>query len=181
MRTRTLTTLSLMAITCLPLAGCPQRIQIPAEFSLAGGLGTFEVQAGVLKQNRGTGSLGDTQINIGSGTLRIDPAKITITPANGGGGKGTVNLQAGGTLVVSASIAAVDAVDTVCESGEKYGPFNVALDVNNQPVSVDPSSVTLSQTTIDLINGGTFSLCIEVTSPIDGTVTIDALSFSLGL
>jgi len=181
MRNRTLTTLSLMAIGCLPLAGCPQRIQIPVEFSLAGGLGTFEVQAGVLKQNHGTGLLGDTQVNIGSGTLRIDPANITITPANGGGGKGTVNLQAGGTLVVSASIASADAVDTVCESGEKYGPFNVALDVNNQPVSVDPSSVTLSQNTIDLINGGEFSLCIEVTSPIDGTVTIAALSFSLGL
>ena len=173
--------MGMLTIACLPLGGCPQRLQIPVEFSLAGGLGTFEVQAGVLKQNRGTGALGDTQINIGSGTLRIDPAKITITPANGGGGKGRVNLQAGGTLVVSASIASVEELDTVCENGEKYGPFNVALDVNNQPVSVDPSSVTLSQNTIDLINGGTFSLCIEVTSPIDGTVTIEALNFDLGL
>ncbi|MFH1108071.1 MAG: hypothetical protein V1790_02585 [Planctomycetota bacterium] len=180
MRTKTLTTMGLMAIACLPLAGCPQ-VRIPVEFSLAGGLGTFAVTAGEPTQNRGTGSLADTQINIGSATMKIDPSNITITPANGGGGKGTVNLQAGGTLVVSASIASADAVDTVCESGEKYGPFDIALDVNYQPVSVDPSSVTLSQNTIDLINGGEFSLCIEVTSPIDGTVTIAALSFSLGL
>jgi len=146
-----------------------------------GGLGTFEVQAGVPKSNHGPYSFTGQRAKIGSGTLRIDPANITITPANTGGGKGSVNLQGGSTLTITAWIAAPEDVETVCESGEKYGPFSVELDANNQPMSVDPSSVPLTQNTIDLLNAGTFSVCIVVTSPVDGTVTIDALSFSLGL
>ena len=180
MRIRTWLSMGLLTIACLPLGGCPQRIRIPVEFSLEGGLGTFEVQAGVPKSNHGPYNYTGQRINVGSGSVTIDLDDITVTPADGGGGKGTVNLQ-GGTLTVTAWIAPADEVDTVCETGEEHGPFSVELDENNQPVSIDPSSVPLSENTLDLINGGTFSLCIEVVSPIDGTVTIDALSFSLGL
>jgi len=32
---------------------------------------------------------------------------------------------------------------------------------------------------VDLLNGGEFSLCIRVESPIDATVRIESLSFDL--
>jgi hypothetical protein len=134
----------------------------------------------VPKQNKGPYSFTGRRVDVGSGSVTIDLDDVTVTPADGGGGKGTVNLQ-GGTLTVTAWIASVEELDTVCESGEEYGPFNVELEENNQPVSIDPPSFPLGENTLDLINGGTFSLCIEVVSPIDGTVTIDALSVSLGL
>ena len=162
------------------LGGCPAAaIQIPVAFELGDSLGGFEVQAGVPTQNRGTGALGDNPFTIGSGTLTLDPNVIAVTPA--GPGKGGVNLQDGGTLIVTARIAAVAQLAVVCEEGELYGPFEVQLDANYVPVSVDPSTVTLTQDTIDLINIGEFSLCIEVESPIDGTVTIDRLNFRVGL
>lgn len=180
MRTRTWILIGILAVPCLQLGGCLQQLRIPVEFGLGGALGIFAVEAGVPTQNRGTGELGNSEIQPGSGSININPDNITVTPSNTSGGKGTVNFQ-GGTLTITAWIAAVDAIDTVCETGEEYGPFSVELNEANQPVSVDPSSITLSQSTIDLINGGQFSLCIEVVSPIDGTVTIDALSFNLGL
>ena len=171
-----------MALGVAMLGGCPLvPITVPVAFDLGDSLGGFEVQAGVPTQNRGTGALGDNPFTIGSGTLALNADVITVTPTGTGGGKGQVNLQAGGTLVVTAWIASVDQLDVVCTDGEQYGPFEVQLDVNYVPVSVDPSSVTLSQNTIDLINVGEFSLCIEVVSPVDGTVTIDRLNFRVGL
>lgn len=164
------------------LGGCPQAaLTIPVAFELGDSLGGFDVQAGEPTQNRGTGALGDNPFTIGRGTLTLDKDAITVTPAPTGGGKGGVNLQAGGSLIVTAWIASVDQLDVVCTDGEQYGPFTVELDENYVPVSVDPSSVTLTQNTIDLINVGEFSLCIEVESPIDGTVNIDTLNFRVGL
>jgi len=145
----------------------------------AEGFGTFAVEAGVPEKNKGPYSLTGRRVDVGSGSLTIYLADINVTPADGGG-TGTVNLQ-GGTLTATAWIAPLDEVETVCETGDQYGPFSVELDENHQPVSKDPLSVPLSEETLDLINGGTFSLCIEVVSPIDGTVTIDALSINLGL
>ncbi len=181
MRNRVLTIGVAMVVGAFALNGCRQALRVAAEFQLGGGLGTFAVTAGEPVTNSGSGSLGDAAVNIGSGSIILDPNDITVTPADTGGGKGTVNLQEGGTLVVRAWIASVDELATVCVDGEGYGPFNVELDADLQPVSVDPSSITLTQNTLDLINAGEFSLCIEVTSPVDGTVTIDALDFSLGL
>ena len=180
MRTRTWIALGVLAVACLAPGGCLQRIRIPVEFSLVGASGTFTVESGVAARNRGVGALGEKAANAGSGSVGIDPDNITVTPADGGGGKGTVNRQ-GGTLIVTLWMAPVEGLETVCESGEEYGPFSVELDENNQPVSVDPLSDTLIANTIELIRGRGFSLCLEVVSPINGTVTIKALSFNLGL
>ncbi len=180
MRTRTWVLMGILTIPFLQFGGCLQQLRVPVEFALGGGLGIFAVEAGVPTQNRGTGSIGDAPVDPGSGSINIKPENVSVTPANNGSGKGTVNYQ-GGTLTITAWIAALDELETVCETGEEYGPFSVELNEANQPVSVEPSDITLSQNTIDLINGGQFSLCIEVISPIDGTVTIDALSFDLGL
>jgi hypothetical protein len=103
-----------------------------------------------------------------------------VTPSGSGAGKGSVNLQESGILEITVWIASGDEVETVCDTGEEYGPFSVKLE-DNVPVSVDPSEVTLSQNTLDLLNSGSFSLCIEVISPVDGIVTISSLTFNFRL
>ncbi len=179
MRKKALLATGLLTIGSLPLGGCPQAIRIPVEFALPASLGAFTVQAGVPIQNDNILTVGDSSLSPSNGTLRIDPSNIIIAGAQGGG-KVAIQQQ-GGTLTISAKIAASEDLATVCETGEEYGPFSVELDSSNQPVSVDPSSVVLSDNAIDLINVGEFALCIEIVSPIDGTVTITALNFSFGL
>ena len=58
---------------------------------------------------------------------------------------------------------------------------DITLDEDYAPIAINPSSVTLTQTTVDLLNAGEFSLCIEVVSPVDGRVTIGSLTLNLGL
>ena len=152
--------------------------QFTAEFDLTGGLGTFEVQAGVPAENRGTSNFTIEGGTISSGSVELDPSVITVTPA-AGTNKANVAMQANQTLIVTVQIAQADQIDTVCDVGEQYGPFTVVLDENYVPVSIDPSTVTLSQNTIDLINLGQFSICLRVESPVDGTVTIQNLVFNL--
>lgn len=173
----------MLVLSGLVVVGCPQQplFTVPVAFELGDSLGGFEVEASVTTTNRGTGALGETSIEIGSGTLNLSPSAITVTPADSGSGKGGVNQQAGEPLIVVARIAPLADLATVCETGEEYGPFSVELDENYVPVSVDPSSVTLTQDTIDLINIGEFSICLEVTSPVTGTVTIEQLDFRVGL
>ena len=119
-------------------------------------------------------------IPIGSGSIKLDPAVIGITE-NTSDEKRATALQAGSVLEVTVWIDSVDAVATVCDTGEEYGPFTVELDENLVPQSITPSSVTLTTDTLDLLNSGTFSLCVEVVAPVDGTVTIDSFTFNLGL
>ena len=150
-------------------------------FDLGSGLGEFEVQAGQPARKTGTGAFELPDITLGRGTVELDPDVITVTPADSGGAKGTVNLQQTSILEVTVWIASTDEVETVCETGEQYGPYEVTLDENYVPISIDPPTVTLTQNTLDLLNAGEFSLCIQVVSPVDGTVTIESLTFNLGL
>jgi len=177
MRSRTLMNFAVLTVGSVLLVGCPQALRVTIPVDLGEDLGTFEVQAGETVQHRATTGVPQSSIDIGSGTISINTDDITVTPAPG---KFGVNLQ-GGNLIITAWIDTLAAIDTVCETGEEYGPFTVELDEDWNVVSIDPSSVTLTQTTIDLLNGGEFSLCIEVTSPVDGTVSIDTLTFRVGL
>jgi hypothetical protein len=152
----------------------------PVDFALGSGLGQFEVTAGQPAAKTGTGSFDLGEYSVGRGSVELNPNVITVTPSASSGNKGTVNLQQTTTLEITVWIAASAEIDTVCEAGEQYGPYNVTLDEDYVPVAIDPPQVTLSQSTLDLLNGGEFSLCIQVVSPVDGTVTIESLTFNLG-
>ncbi len=154
---------------------------LPVEIDLSGGVGEFQVQANEAKTSSGTASFPPAGIQVGRGSIEFDPADITITPAGDAGGKGAVNLQSGGTLSITAWIAPVDELDTVCETGEQYGPFSVTLDENYLPTAISPEEFALSSTTIDLLNGGEFSLCIELISPIDASISVGTLTLNLGV
>ena len=174
------------AMVALPLfyfSGCRNAARVPYRFDLAGNLGTFVVTAGAPTQNDGTGNLGNSNPNISGGAILLSPDDITFTPANTGTGKGLTTFQTGGgSFTVTAAIAAFADSATVCDTPvDEYGPFTVTLNADWTVNSISPSSIELESTTVDLINTSQFSLCLTVESTVDGTVTIDALSFQLGL
>lgn len=171
------------AISFLLLVGC-QPIQIPVEVPLPGAIGTFAVAAGEPTEAKGTIQGSADAPNIGSGRLQLDVSAISFEPAavpDGGGKLLAAAQDGGGTLTVSVAIADADAVDTVCEDGDQYGPFTITLNAESEVESISPSSVDLKASTIALLNGGSFSVCLEVTSDVDGTLTIESLTVNVGL
>jgi hypothetical protein len=163
------------------LNGCSIAPLIPINVPLSGGLASYDVQADEAAKSSGTANFDTGGIQVGRGTLELDPSAITVTPAEASSSKGNVTFQATSTLEITVWIASADLADTVCETGEQYGPFSVTLDENYVPTAISPSSVTLSQNTVDLLNAGEFALCIEVLSPVTGTVTINSMTLNLGL
>jgi len=176
------------AVGVLQFGGCgPLSIQLPVDFTLGPALKTIDLVDGQ-GETTGTGSFSGTdQGTVLGGTVHLDPNAISITNPTTTA-KGNVAYQlpdelsaacTGEPLVVTVWVAAADLVDTVFDDGEQYGPFDVTLDEDCTPVSVSPSSVTLTSGTIALIDAGSFSIGIRAQSPVDGTLVINNLSFML--
>ena len=171
-----------LAIPMVTFVGCRQTARFSVPVDLSDSLGQFEVTAGEPVQNKGTITTPNSSITIGGGTLQIDPEDVSFTPADGGAGKGSTTFQSGGTFTITVGVAEVESLETVCEDPvAEYRPFTVTVNEDNDITSIVPSSVNLTESTIDLINGGTMSICITVESTIDGTVDIDQLELSVGL
>ena len=195
---------SLTVVGLLNISGCTP-LTFPIPFDLLGAnLGTFDVQAG--DPVRVSGSLNfdnTTGIEVGGGNLEISPDAISITPTQTGSGKYAATAQEVATCLDACNLAGVDAatcsdvcennqlrvtvwvgtadaIAEACANGDEY-VFDVTLDDNGQAtfVSVSPSEMT--QATIDLFNSGAFGICIEVISPIDGTILIDTLTANVSL
>lgn len=161
------------------IAGCPSAFQRTTQINLGGSLNSYEVTAGEPLRKSGTAGLGDIPVTLGSGSIAIDPSVITVTPT--GAGKLGTSLQGTSTLQVTVWVGSFGEAATVCETGDQYGPFTVTLDANLVPTAVSPSNITLTPSTLDALNSGQFSLCIEIVSPVTGNVTISSLTFNLGL
>ncbi len=173
---------AMVAIPLFYFGGCSSPVQIPVRFELDDSLGMFEVTAGESVPHNGTLPASSSGLAIGSGTMTFKTDDISFTPADTGSGKGLTTFQGGGSFTIVAGVAALEDLDTVCDTPvDEYGPFTVTLNDDNTVHSIEPSSVTLSQSTIDLINAGEVSICLTIESTVDGTITIDALSFNLGL
>ena len=177
---------ALVAVGVLQSGGCaPLSVQVPVDFVLGAGLKSIDLVDGQ-GETTGTGTFADTdQGTVLGGTVRLDPAAISISnPTATAKGYTTYQLAevcTGEPLVVTVWVAAFDLVDTVFDDGEQYGPFELTLDADCVPVSVSPSSVTLTPATIALIDGGSFSIGIRAQSPVDGTLVINNLSFNLSV
>ncbi len=75
---------------------------------------------------------------------------------------------------VSFRIGSADSVN-VCEDGWLYGPFTMRG--TDKPETSDTTTVAAEPSTVDVINFGTFDMCIEISSPID--LTLDVTNFSV--
>lgn len=177
-----LTLFVLATMPVLAFIGCRQIVRIPVEVPLGDGAGSFDVVAGGQPvQKTGGGTLPAAAANVGSGTMKIKKENVSFTPVEPA--KGLVNQQTGSAITVVASIAGAEAVDTVCESPvDTYVPYTITLDAGFNVTSISPDSITLESSTIDILNTGSFSFCLTAESgTLSGTLTIDALSFSVGL
>jgi len=194
-------------VTGWQIGACVQALPlIPINVPLSGGLASFQVEGGTPAKSTGTASFDNGGINIGRGNIELDPSVITITPTPAGSGKrssttaqdtepiqscqdacGVAGLAAADctkicqdqTLRVTLWLDTAENSSTVCDNGTQFGPFDVTL-VNGVPTTVSPSTVNI-QGVLGLLNSGSFSICIEVISPIAGTVTIGGLTFNVGL
>lgn len=160
--------------------GCTQPF-IPIPVTLGGETGlVFNVEPGTPSSRNLPVNLDlSSDLRVGSAALRLGADNITYQPS--GAGKGAVIAQ-GATITVDVTvrIAGSDELESVCDNGEEYGPFEVVFDAEFNVVSIDPSTVTLSDDTVALINSGGFSLCIDVESTDGGTVTINGYTIVVG-
>lgn len=186
-----------VGVVCL-VEGCglPSN-EVP--FILDTALGVFDVQAGVPDAN--TGSLSEPDGVLGTlSELAIEPGELTVTPDAGGVGKGSVSQQIVDACLIACLDAGVDAIrcsnvcqgreldvtvwivsvneaDAVCGEGDGFGPYRVSLDAANAVVDVQPSSLPLTDSAVDLIEANDARVCIEVIAPIDSRVRISSLTF----
>jgi len=76
---------------------------------------------------------------------------------------------------MSVRVGSSDQVDRVCQFGYLYGPFTIKGNESNEPVSINPPTVTAEPATISIINTGTIAICIQIDSPVDATIGVDKL------
>lgn len=107
---------------------------------------------------------------------------IDVTPVprlvSAGGSANKFASRVGGEMAIR--IAREEQANTVCTSGELYGPFEITIDDTSSQVNdVQPSSVTATQASVDIINSGSLVICVIVTPTVDATVDLDSVSFDL--
>lgn len=93
--------------------------------------------------------------------------------------KTAATQQANSVAMVTFRIDDLNQQDSVCVTGEQYGPYQVTLDSTGDPIDVDQSPIVLSSSAVSRLNTGQFSICIEIDSPLDGTATIESLVVDL--
>ena len=71
---------------------------------------------------------------------------------------------------VSLRVGDADDLATVCEEGQLYGPYTVSG--VTAPEIANTESISAEPSTVDLINFGQFAMCIQVSSPMDLSLSI---------
>ena len=168
-------------VAVLQVSGCVALIP-PQVFPFNLGLsGTFEVEACVAEANTLIVTDFDTAgFTIVSGTIAIESSTISIIPDAEQTGDCPGSSEAR-TFTIEVQLGAPGTEETVCDDGEQFGPYVVELDEDFNVVSITPSSVTFSQNAVDLLNGGSFVLCITVDTAFSGTIVVDELLFTVTL
>jgi len=174
--------LVLVAVGGVQVVGCQSLIPtVTVTVGLDENLSSIDVVAGEANTKQGRVLFSsDGNFSIGRGSLVIDPEALSFTASSTNAPKLISAQSMSDTIQVTAFVASPELLDTVCEVGEKYGPYTVTLDGTFQPTSVTPASITLTQDTIDLLNAGSFSLCLQVDSSVSGTVVLSSLNLNLG-
>ena len=65
---------------------------------------------------------------------------------------------------------------TVCEAGVLYGPFEVS---HGTSLVVSPESVTVDESTLQIINLGAMTVCMTITANVDATLSVDAVAMDI--
>ena len=168
-------------VAVLQVNGCVALIPPQTVPFALGSSDTFQVEACVARENRLTVTDFDLAgFTIVRGSMTIDSSTITITPDADQTGECPGSSEAR-TFTIEVRLGAKGTEGTVCDDGERFGPYVVELDEDFKVVSITPSSVTLSQNAVDLLNGGDFVLCITVDTDFSGTIVVDEFLFTVTL
>jgi hypothetical protein len=84
----------------------------------------------------------------------------------------------GSTMVIR--VARFEDSETVCSTGEQYGPYSIELNDDFSASSVSPPTATATRQTLDIINTGGYSICIQVTPVVDATADLDFVAVDIG-
>ncbi|MBU0730791.1 MAG: hypothetical protein KKE17_11000 [Proteobacteria bacterium] len=87
----------------------------------------------------------------------------------------TPSANASSMAYLTARIGSSSDLAIVCNDGAAYGPFVISVDDSNDPVSVEPATVTANPSTVQLINAGAFTICLQITSPVSGSLSASDL------
>ncbi len=148
------------------------RLPLPLDFQ------NIPLQAGVPAQ-RVLSFEGQTYLaytSIGAAKVDVqDSLQYLAWVPDGGGGKGDDPASDGILVSVLSASGALGA--SVCDSGTLYGPTEIALDDQDQPVgTAEPPVLEAEEKTIDEVNSGSLALCMEVLSPVGGIFGVEALT-----
>jgi len=77
-------------------------------------------------------------------------------------------------------IARAEQEATVCADGELYGPFEISLGDDFQPSSVTPATAEATQQTLDIINIGSYSMCVQILPVITAIADLNSLIVNFG-
>lgn len=69
---------------------------------------------------------------------------------------------------------------TVCTEGDLYGPFDISLADNFQPESITPATAEATQQTLDIINTGSYSICVQILPVITAIADLNSLEVDFG-
>lgn len=72
-------------------------------------------------------------------------------------------------------VANIEQLASVCTDGEVYGPFSVTLADTLVPMSVSPETASATQQTLDVINTGSYAVCIQILPVVNATVDLDTI------
>ena len=113
--------------------------------------------------------------------LQDNLSGITFTPQGVPAGLSAraVPLLDPDTGTLTLRVAPAEAISTVCTDGVPIGTFTITLDESYQPMSVTPPTVEATQTTMDVINIGSYSVCIQVTSPVNAVADLNRVEFGI--
>jgi hypothetical protein len=114
----------------------------------------------------------DLQAHVSAVTITI-PGVTTSIPFLLESVKTANAAVEGGQLYLRVGTA--EQVDTVCTEGELYGPFSITLADNFQPESVSPAEANATQQTLDVINTGSYSICVQIMPSITAIADLNSL------
>ena len=127
----------------------------------------------------GEASLDVEDLVLSDGQLQLTLEGLDVIPIGGGEQKPMSVTRSTESLNITVWVAQQGDTESLCSAGQPYGPFMVELDDSLTPISVLPSSVPLTLSTLNLLNDGPFSLCIHIESTVAAEVTVPLVWFDV--
>jgi hypothetical protein len=126
------------------------------------------------------GPITDLEINLFNHLKAItltNPVAPKGRGSNDAGGLTSAKIS-GSTMTIR--VARFEDSDVVCSTGELYGPYSIELENDFSASSVSPPTSTATQQTLDIINTGGYSICVQVTPVINATANLDFVEVDIG-